>query len=245
VHAATTATHHPLPTATPAAVIALAAVLAIPAAAAWADGPSWIFATGQDRSAAPSPGNARPAAGSAVAPDPAPTAPSGSAEPLPGERPPADPFIELPYGYPRRHDALFDHGLRLPYERQQLEKPLYRRPSYAAAMPQYVKPSYGQDPIKNPVYSKLLLTFPLDNKPHYDMRYPLPPPVIKPSYERPSYTQRPNYVYQPLDKPAVNRPGYDRSGIDYDRPEYLPPTYTPQPYEPPRHAPSPCIAPPK
>jgi hypothetical protein len=243
VYAATTVTHYSLATATRAAVIVLAALLAIPAAA-WADGPSWIFAAGQDRSAALSPGNARPAAGGAAAPDPAPTAHSGSAEPSPEERPPADPFTELPYGYPRRHDALFDHGLRLPYERQHLEKPLYRRPSYAAAMPQYVKPSYGQDPIKKPVYSKPLLTLPLDNKPHYDLRYPVPPPVIKPSYERPSYTQRPNYVYQPLDKPPVNRPGYDRSAIHYDRPEYRPPTYTPQPYKPPRYAPPPYIAPP-
>jgi len=112
-------------------------------------------------------------------------------------------------------------------------------------MPQYVKPSYGQEPIKKPVYRMPLAIAPLDNKPHYDLKNPLPPSVVKPSWEYPSYMERPNYVFQPEVKPAENWPGYDRSQIRYDRPEYLPPAYVPQEYKPPRYAPPPEIAPPE
>jgi len=205
----------------------------LPGARADDDG-GWMFNTGRS-------GAAKARSASAQNASAGPSASSQSAHQLPVDEQPVPP----PYGYPRKQDPLFDHGTRLPYEHQHLEKPLYKRPSYASAMPQYIKPSYAQEPIKKPMYRMPLATMPLDNKPHYYLKNPLPPSVRKPSWEFPNYLQRPNYVHQPIVKPAENWPAYDKSQIRYPKPEYLPPTYTPQEYKPPRIAPPPYIAPPK
>ena len=179
--------------------------------------------------------------------------PSAGADPAAPPRSPATasarqrPQREPPghiFGYPTRQDPLFDDGTRLPYQHQHLERPRWNRPSYDTSVPQYVKPSRAQDPIRKPAYQMPLAIEPLDNKPKYTIKNYMAPSDFKPSYEFPTYMDRPNYVIKPNEKPAINRPGYDRSVIFYDRPEYSPPVYTPEEYKPPRYAPSPFIAPP-
>ncbi len=163
----------------------------------------------------------------------------------PGEnQPPRNPPAHI-FGYPTRQDPLFDDGTRLPYERQHLERPQWNRPRYGTGLPQYVKPSRAQEPIRKPMYHMPLTVAPLDNKPKYTIKNYMPPSVFKPSYEFPTYLDRPNYVIRPIEKPALDHPAYDRSGIFYQRPEYRPPVYTPEEYKPPRYAPSPFIAPPQ
>ncbi len=216
--------------------IALPAALAV----AWAyafmcpagavAGGAWMFAPVERSPAAGAPQAARA------------TPPLGG---QPGEnRPPREPPGHI-FGYPTRQDPLFDHGTRLPYEHQHLERPQWNRPRYGADLPQYVKPSRAQEPIHKPMYHVPLAAAPLDNKPKYTKKNYLPPSVFKPSYEFPTYLDRPNYVIRPIEKPAYDRPAYDRSGIFYQRPEYNGPVYTPDEYKPPRYAPSPFLAPAK
>lgn len=193
-------------------------------------------ATAQSR-AGQSPAAQSPAAQSSAARSGAADAPR---EPRPTREPPGHIF-----GYPTRQDPLFDDGTRLPYQHQHLELPHWNRPSYAANMPQYVKPSFAQDPIRKPVYQRPLAVAPLDNKPKYNLKNYMAPSLVKPSYEFPTYMDRPNFVIKPAVKPAINRPGYDHSGIRYEPPVYEPPVYTPEEYKPPRFAPSPFIAPPR
>jgi hypothetical protein len=147
------------------------------------------------------------------------------------------------FGYPTRQDPLFDNGTRLSYEHQHLERPRWNRPRYDANLPQYVKPSWAQEPIHKPAYHMPQAFAPLDNRPKYTINNYAPPSDFKPSYEFPTYMDRPNYVIRPIEKPAINRPGYDRSGVFYNRPEYNPPVYTPEAFKPLRYAPSPFIAP--
>lgn len=190
-------------------------------------GSDWLFEAAGAVKASPS---------AALGPEPARS---------PGKRDkPSEPPGHI-FGYPTAQDPLFDDGTRLPYARQHLEKPRWNRPSYENSLPQYVKPSWAQDPIRKPVYHMPLAIEPLDNKPKYNIKNYMPPSDVKPSWEFPTYMDRPNYVIKPIEKPAIHRPGYDRSAIFYGRPEYLPPVYVPQEYKPPRYAPSPFIAPPK
>ncbi len=159
-------------------------------------------------------------------------------------RPPSEPPGRI-FGYPKRQDPLFDDGTRLPYEHQHLERPSWNRPRYGTGLPQYVKPSRAQEPIRKPVYHVPPAIAPLNDKPKYTIRNEGPPSVFKPSYEFPTYLNRPNFVLKPIEKPAFDRPAYDRSGIFYSRPTYNPPIYAPDEFKPPRYAPPPFIAPPK
>ena len=175
--------------------------------------------------------------------------PQSRREPVPGARqarhhPPQEPPGHI-FGYPTRQDPPFDHGTRLPYEHQHLQRPQWNRPRYGSGLPQYVKPSRAQEPIRKPMYHVPLAAKPLDNKPKYTPKNYLPPSVSKPSYEFPTYMDRPNYVIKPIERPAYNRPAYDRSGIFYGRPAYNPPVNAPEKYKPPRYAPPPFIAPPR
>lgn len=189
----------------------------------------WMFSTAGRTSTGPGP-SSRPAS----------TSDAALAEPkLPRERP------GQIFGYPTRQDPLFDDGTRLPYEHQHLQRQQWNRPRYGAALPQYVRPSLAQEPIRKPAYQEPLAVKPLDNKPRYTIENYLPPSVMKPSYEHPTYMDRPNYVIQPIEKPARDRPAYDGSGIFYNRPGYNPPVYTPEEYKPSRYAPSPFISPAK
>jgi hypothetical protein len=183
------------------------------------------------------------ATGSAKA-GPSAAAPAEPATGAKRQHKPSEPPGHI-FGYPTSQDPLFDKGTRLPYARQHLERPVWNRPSYQDNLPQYVKPSWAQDPIRKPMYHMPLAVEPLDNKPKYNIKNYMAPSDFKPSYEFPTYMERPNYVIKPIEKPAINRPGYDRSTIFYNRPEYLPPTYVPQEYKPPRYAPSPFIGPPR
>ncbi len=149
------------------------------------------------------------------------------------------------FGYPTRQDPLFDSGTRLPYEHQHLQRPQWNRPHYGTGLPQYVKPSRAQEPIRKPMYHVPLAAKPLDNKPKYTIKNYMAPSVSKPSYEFPTYMDRPNYVIKPIERPAYDRPAYDHWGVFYGRPAYNPPVYTPEEYKPPRYAPPPLIAPPR
>lgn len=192
-------------------------------------GGGWMFATA-DRA---------PAVGASPRPEP-----PRAAVRQPEHRPPPEPTGHI-YGYPAGQDPLFDHGTRLPYTHQHLRRPQYNRPRYGAGLPQYVKPSRAQEPVRKPVYHVPLAAKPLDNKPKYTIKNYLPPSASRPPYRVPTYVDRPNYVVKPAHRPAYDRPAYDRSGIFYGRPAYNPPVYTPEEYKPPRYAPSPFIAPPK
>ncbi len=197
-------------------------------AAAYAGG-AWMFAMNRPVEAVSPPASRQPVAFAAQAAD-RPSQPE----------PPAHIF-----GYPRRQDPLFDTGTRLPYSHQHTHLPQWNRPRYGSSLPQYVKPSLAQEPVRKPMYHKPAVIAPLDNKPKYFIDHYVPPSVSKPSYERPTYMDRPNYVRKPIEKPALDRPGYDRSGIFYGRPAYNPPVVAPEPYKPPRYAPPPWIAPPR